>query len=140
MYSKHVVEQIFSLISKSKMLSIIPVKINGCIRVGGYEIMPIEQGYYIINVAEDKVIAETWTKAAALAYVRVNITQRQEHIPTIKQLDQTIEKHELDSRFYKHSLDHVSDEQKHLSITTRLELSEAISAHAKQQIKDIILE
>ena len=122
------------------MLSIIPVKINGCIRVGGYEIMPIEQGYYVINVSEDKVIAETWTKAAALAYVRVNITQRQEHIPTIKQLDQTIEKHELDSRFYKHSLDGESDEQNHLSITTRLELSEAISAHAKQQIKDIILE
>ena len=40
------------------MLSIIPVKINGCIRVGGYEIMPIEQGYYVINVAEDKVIAD----------------------------------------------------------------------------------
>lgn len=140
MYSKHVVEQIFSLISKSKMLSTIPVKMNGCIRVGGFEIMPMDSGYYVIDTAKDKVIAETWTKAAALAYVRVHISQRHEHIPKIKELDQTVEKHEMDSKFYRHSLTHESNEQSHLSITTRLELAEAIAAHAKAQIKDIILE
>ena len=99
MYNKHIVEQIFSLINKSKMLSTIPVKINNNIRVGGYEIMPIEAGYYVIDVERDRVIEETWTRAAALAFVRARITNNLEYVTKIKELDKLIEKHELDSRF-----------------------------------------
>ncbi len=121
------------------MLSTIPVKINNNIRVGGYEIMPIEAGYYVIDVERDRVIEETWTRAAALAFVRARITNNLEHISKIKELDKLIEKHELDSRFYKNSLAHSDNPDKTLTITTRLELSEALTAHAKQQIKEIIL-
>jgi len=121
------------------MLSTIPVKINNVIRVGGYEIMPIEAGYYVIDIERDRVIEETWTRAAALAFVRARITNNLEDIPKIKELDSVIEKQELDSRFYKNSLTYSEDKDRHLAIRTRLELAEAITSHAKEQIREIIL-
>ena len=132
------VNSIANLVNSSKILKTIPQKYNDTICIGNYEIHPDELGYFIIDLRTEEVVFETYAKSAALAYAYTQTNKRTEFTKKIKELDAVIEKNDLDSRFYRNSLDSGSSVCK-TSLITRLEMAVAEMDQARLELQSIIL-
>lgn len=137
--SDKIVTELQSIINSSKQVKQIPLKIDNKIRIGDYLIEPYEEGYWIIDVKKDKCVKETWTKVAALAWVFSKINNRVEYIATIKELDEEAAKNDIDSKFYKYTIEQTKDAVYREATKYRLEIATAQSQAAKLRLQSIIL-
>ena len=132
------VNSIANLVNSSKILKTIPQKYNDTICIGNYEIHPDELGYFIIDLRTEEIVFETYAKSAALAYAYTQTNRRTEFTKKIKELDLIIQKHDLDSRFYRNSLAGDTTVCK-TSLITRLEMAVAEMDQARLELQSIIL-
>jgi len=138
--SDKIITELQSIISSSKQVKQIPVKIDNKIRIADYLIEPYDGGYWIIDVKKDRCVKETWTKVAALAWVYSSINNRKEFMLTIKELDKEAEKNDMDSRFYKYTIEQTKDIVFKEATQYRLEIATAQSNAAKLRLQSIILQ
>lgn len=131
-------KSIAKLVNSPKLLKTIPQVYHDTICIGNYEIHPDELGYFIIDLRTDDIVFESYAKSAALAYAYTHTNRRTEFTKKIKELDAVIEKHDIDSRFYRNSLNGSSTTCR-TSLLTRLEMAVAEMDRARLELQSIIL-
>ena len=134
----NLVEKISNLIDSSSAVKNIPVQFDDIVRIGDYEIHPFPEGYFVVDTVSDNVKLITYARSAALAYAYTQVNRRTEFTKKIKELDQVIEKNEIDTQFYRNSLEGNSTTC-HESLRTRLEIAVADVVAARNELHSIIL-
>ena len=117
--------------------SMFPYQKGNSIRIGKIVVRDSKKGFLIYNCQENKQVAITFSKTAALALAKslskgINRTQE------VLSLDQTIQKNYLDAMFFTNTLKTTNDDFKKDVVLTRLEIAKARTANAKSALDSII--
>lgn len=117
----------------------LPYKKGNSIRIGPIVIRKSKtQGYIIFDCENQKSIATTFSRVAALAIAK-HYKNLNKHT-TIKSIDNRIQKYYNDSLFYKHTIDKTKDAIKKEITEDRLELANAQIQTAQSLLEDIIFD
>lgn len=135
MNKNKIVEQL-ELLFQSEILTSIPQVKDNQIQIKDWLINYKNNLYYITK--NNKPIATTYTKAAALAIVKTKL-RNDRNEKYILELDKTIEKNQNDCYFYKHTMSIVKNKNKRFSTMTRLEIADQILQSAKKELHGLIL-
>jgi len=117
--------------------SMFPYQKGNSIRIGKIVVRDSKKGFLIYDCQENKQVAITFSKTAALALAKslskgINRTQE------VLSLDQTIQKNYLDAMFFTNTLKTTKDDFKKDVVLTRLEIAKARTATAKSALDSII--
>jgi hypothetical protein len=117
--------------------SMFPYQKGNSIRIGKIVVRDSKKGFLIYDCQENKQVAITFSKTAALALAKslskgINRTQE------VLSLDQTIQKNYLDAMFFTNTLKTTKDDFKKDVVLTRLEIAKARTANAKSALDRII--
>jgi len=117
--------------------SMFPYQKGNSIRIGKIVVRDSKKGFLIYDCQENKQVAITFSKTAALALAKslskgINRTQE------VLSLDQTIQKNYLDAMFFTNTLKTTKDDFKKDVVLTRLEIAKARTANAKSALDSII--
>jgi hypothetical protein len=115
-----------------------PVKKGNRINIGSYSIAKNKQGYSIKSYKSNAIVAETYTKDAAIAIAKNLAKGRNIKIQRILEIDEHMSKHMIDCMFYKHSLEKTKDEQRFEVLTVRYDMSKDIVAADKTKLQQFI--
>lgn len=126
------------LLNKNITPSLFPVKKGNVISIDKYKCIPTKIGFKVVDTSNKTIVAETFTKTAALAIAK-NISAKKNSTKRILELDKVIEKHYNDCVFYKHTLEKSQDQQKIQATQTRYDISRNITRHAKARLDNFLL-
>lgn len=124
---------------QSDILASIPQVEQNLIKVKNWHISYRDNLYHIIEQKSNRVYAKTYTKAAALAFVKTKLSNSKNEL-LILDLDKTIEKNSNDCVFYKNTIAKVKNKNKRFSTITRLEIADQLLETAKRQLQGFILQ
>ena len=114
-----------------------PYKKGNSIRIGKYVVRSSKVAHKIFDLEDNSMIAETFSKSAAVALVR-SISRGCEGQENILNIDKDIQKWYNDCIFYKHIMSTSKDEIK-LDITeTRLEIARDKTNSARESLDKYI--
>jgi len=134
--NKNKIVQQLELLFQSEILTSIPQVKDNQIQIKDWIINHKNNLYYITK--NNKPIATTYTKAAALAIVKTKL-KNDRNEKYILELDKTIEKNQNDCTFYKYTMSTVKNKNKRFSTMTRLEIADQILQSAKKELHGLIL-
>lgn len=134
---KHIILELESIVNKTLNDMPLPYVKGNSIRIGKVIIRYSKRnGYVLFDCKKQEKIAETYSKAAALAVANYYIKNRK--INHILEMDHNYQKHDLDCYFYKNIIDNSKDEFRKDSVTFRYENSLVKAQELRQAIEDII--
>ena len=134
--NKNKIVQQLELLFQSEILTSIPQVKDNQIQIKDWIINYKNNLYYITK--NNKPVATTYTKAAALAIVKTKL-KNDRNEKYILELDKTIEKNQNDCTFYKHTITTVKNKNKRFSTMTRLEIADQILQSSKKELHGLIL-
>lgn len=136
--SKHAVNELKNIVESSEIdPAMFPYKKGDKINIGSYSIKE-KDGYYTIkSYVSNNIVAETYTKAAALAIAK--LLSKKKPIREIIELDKTAGKYKNDCIFYKHTMNMTKDVHKWECIWIRYDVAKASRDNALDKIKKFIL-
>tara|TARA_B110000977_G_scaffold122081_1_gene156936 strand:+ start:67 stop:486 length:420 start_codon:yes stop_codon:yes gene_type:complete len=114
-----------------------PYQKGNSIRIGKIIVRNSKKGFLIFDCQENKQIAITFCKTAALALAK-SVAKGTMNIDRVMQLDSTIEKNFNDAIFFSNTLKNSKDDIKKDVILTRLEIAKSRTAQAKSALDLII--
>jgi len=95
-------------------------------------------GYTVFNTHKPSKIYNAFSKSGAIALATVLNTNKTSRIPEILNLDKDLEKHYLDSLFYKHTIDTAIDSFTKETREIRLEIALQSAKNAKRSLDRFI--
>lgn len=116
----------------------IPETKGDTVRINHILIRPSKhQGYIVIDTKINKSITTTFSKVGAVAVAKAYLKS----LPIIKftKLDNTIEKHVNDSRFYSNIISKTNDAIRKNTLESRLEFAKCKINYAKDSLDQFIL-
>jgi hypothetical protein len=134
----NLVKELESLLNNNISPSMFPVKKGNIIKVDKFDCMPTKYGYRVFDTKQQKNIAETFTKTAALALAKC-CSANKNYNKKILELDKIIEKHYNDCVFYKNTLRKSTDTVKLEMTRTRFDISRHITKDAKRKLDLFLL-
>jgi hypothetical protein len=90
----------------------IPYEDKGKIHIKKTLVQPSKKGYVIFDTARKKKIAETFSKAGAIAAAKANNDNDFERLKKVLELDKRLQKYYNDALFYKHTIRKTKDDFK----------------------------
>ena len=117
--------------------SMFPYQKGNSIRIGKIVVRDSKKGFLIYDCQENKQIAITFSKTAALALAK-SLAKGHNNTKTVMELDQTIQKNYMDALFFTNTIKTTKDEFKKDVTQTRLEIAKARTANAKSALDSII--
>ena len=118
--------------------TLFPVKKGNKINIGSYSIVRVPNGYSIKSYVNNEIIAETYSKSAAIAIAK-NLSKKRNIIRYIMELDDIYSKNYIDCMFYEHILRKSKDDTQYYATLTRFEISNLKCVAAKDKIESYIL-
>lgn len=115
-----------------------PIKKGNRINIGSYSIAPTKEGYSVKSYKSNHIIANTYTKDAAIAIAKNLAKKKNIKIETILEIDSHIAKHQVDCMFYSHSIKKATDPERQDILATRYDISNAIIENDKTKLKQFI--
>jgi len=125
------------LIEANLDASLFPYQKGNSIRIGKIVVRDSKKGFLIYDCQENKQIAITFSKTAALALAK-SLAKGHNNTKTVMELDQTIQKNYMDALFFTNTIKTTKDEFKKDVTQTRLEIAKARTANAKSALDSII--
>tara|TARA_B100002019_G_scaffold288534_1_gene302331 strand:+ start:661 stop:1077 length:417 start_codon:yes stop_codon:yes gene_type:complete len=123
---------------QSDILASIPQVEQNLIKIKNWHILYRDNLYHIVDQKSNRVYAKTYTKAAAIAFVKTKLSKSKNEL-LILDLDKTIEKNSNDCVFYRNTIAKVKNKNKRFSTITRLEIADQILESAKKELHGLIL-
>ena len=117
--------------------SLFPYQKGNSIRIGKIVVRDSKKGFLIYDCQENKQVAITFSKTAALALAK-SLSKGTNNMSTVMDLDKTIQKNYMDALFFTNTIKTSKDEFKKDVVLTRLEIAKARTAIAKSAL-DIII-
>ena len=114
-----------------------PYQKGNSIRIGKIVVRDSKKGFLIYDCQENKQVAITFSKTAALALAK-SLSKGTNNISTVMDLDKTIQKNYMDAVFFTNTIKTSKDEFKKDVVLTRLEIAKARTAIAKSALDSII--
>jgi predicted secreted acid phosphatase len=136
--NKNKILQQLELLFQNEILTSIPQVKNNQIQIKGWQIQYRDNLYHITDQKSKRIYAKTYTKAAALAFVKAKLSKSKNEL-LILDLDKTIEKNSNDCVFYRNTISKVKNKSKRFSTITRLEIADQLLESAKQDLHGLIL-
>jgi hypothetical protein len=101
----------------------IPYENKGKIHIKRTLIQPSKRGYVVFDTAEKKKLAETFSKAGAIAAAKANNANNFDAVKEIIMLDKTLQKYYNDALFYRHTIRKTKDKFKKEYTIIRFEIA-----------------
>ena len=139
MLYKKALKQLEDLLNDPYVLGKIPYKKGNSIRIGEYVIRKNCTGYLIYNCQTNKKITNFWSKPAALAYVKGAMDEIKCE-ENIHRLDKTLEKNEIDSMFYRNTIEKAPEGPRKEAAIVRLEIAESNALEARHRLLGLIFD
>ena len=139
MLHNQALKQLEDLLNDPYVLGKIPYKKGNSIRIGEYVIRKNNTGYLIYNCSTNKKVTNFWSNPAALAYVKGKIDHIK-YTEDIFRLDKTLEKNEIDSMFYKNTIEKAPEGPRKEAALVRLEIAEANVYNARHRLIGLIFD
>lgn len=118
----------------------IPYKKGNSIRIKNIVIRRSKNfGHLVIDTKVGKQVAETFSKAGAIALALDNINGRR-NVETILRLDRKIEKNYNDALFFKHTIESTKDEFRKEMALTRFDVAYDKTQDAKHELESFIFD
>ena len=117
--------------------SMFPYQKGNSIRIGKIVVRDSKKGFLIYDCQENKQVAITFSKTAALALAK-SLSKGTNNIKTVMDLDNTIRKNYMDALFFTNTIKTTKDDFKKDVVLTRLEIAKARTANAKSALDSII--
>ena len=117
--------------------SLFPYQKGNSIRIGKIVVRDSKKGFLIYDCQENKQVAITFSKTAALALAK-SLSKGTNNMSTVMDLDKTIQKNYMDALFFTNTIKTSKDEFKKDVVLTRLEIAKARTAIAKSALDSII--
>ena len=114
-----------------------PVKSKNRINIGSYSIKPTRGIYSIKCYKTNEVVAQTYTKAAALAIAK--LLNKKQSVDNILRLDDVAAKHKTDCIFYRYTINTTDSELKRDITQCRYDIARACERTVLEEIKQFIL-
>jgi hypothetical protein len=114
-----------------------PVKTKDRINIGSYSIKPSKGMYSIKSYKTNEVVAQTYTKAAALAIAK--LLNKKQSVDNILRLDDVAAKHKTDCIFYRYTINTTDSELKRDITQCRYDIARACERTVIDEIKQFIL-
>jgi hypothetical protein len=125
------------LIEANLDASLFPYQKGNSIRIGKIVVRDSKKGFLIYDCQENKQIAITFSKTAALALAK-SLAKGHNNTNTVMDLDNTIRKNYMDALFFTNTIKTTKDDFKRDVVLTRLEIAKARTANAKSALDRII--
>ena len=125
------------LIEANLDASLFPYQKGNSIRIGKIVVRDSKKGFLIYDCQENKQVAITFSKTAALALAK-SLSKGTNNMSTVMDLDKTIQKNYMDALFFTNTIKTSKDEFKKDVVLTRLEIAKARTAIAKSALDSII--
>lgn len=119
-------------------LTVIPYQKGNSIRIKQYVIRRSKHGYLVYDCKENKQVTSLYSKTAAVAWTHCLIYGK-EHFKTIRELDDLLSKHHIDTIFYKNTIENTKDEVRKETAEMRLDIALAKTRDAKAKLMHYIL-
>jgi len=132
MIDPYIIKQLKELVDAVDITAF-PYQKGNSIRIAHMVIRRSKHGYLIYDCKENKKIAETYSKTAAVAWARCNI-KGFKHFDQIRKLDDEIAKHHTDSLFYKYTIEKTDCDVKRETAEFRLDISMDKTREAKANL------
>jgi len=130
-------QNLYQLVENSTVLHMLPVVEQNSLKIQNYEIFH-DKHYKIRQLPSKNIIELTYTKNAAIAFVKSKIANRD--TKEILRLDRVIEKNQQDCNFYRYTIRKTKNKIKQSSTIARYQLSESIMQSAKDELYNIIMD
>jgi len=118
--------------------TLFPYQKGNSIRIGQYVVRPSKRGgYSVYDCKSNARVAETFSKASALALAK-SMAKGYNEKDYIMDIDLEIQKWYNDCVFYKHNMKKTKDLDRWDILSTRYEIAKDRTEHAKQQLDKII--
>lgn len=128
MISPKVLEDLQEIIEANLDPTMFPYRKGNSIRIGSTVIRESKNGHLVYDVKENKQLARTFSKTAAVAIAKGG------DLREILGLDHKIQKHFNDCLFYKHTMNKTKSETTQFVAETRYEISSYATRELKQQL------
>jgi hypothetical protein len=116
-----------------------PVQSGTRINIGSYSIKPLKTGgWSVMSYKTGNIVADTYTKVAALAIAK-NLSKNRNVCKKVIELDKIVAKHHIDCQFYQYTMKVTSNPVRYESTVNRYDISKAIEQAAREKIKTFIL-
>lgn len=115
-----------------------PVKKGNRINIGSYSVAPTKDGYSVKSYKSNLIVANTYTKDAAIAIAKNLAKKKNIKIDDILEIDSHLAKHLVDCMFYAHALKKAKDPTRQDILATRYDISSAKIADDKVKLKQFI--
>lgn len=133
---KNVIKDLQEIVEGNIDLTLIPYKKGNSIRIGKIVIRENKSGYLIFNIEENKQVAKTFCKTAAIAVAKS--LNKNHQVGTIFELDKIIEKHYTDCVFYRHTMENTKDDFKREISQVRYDIAKSRTTEAKRSLDYLI--
>ena len=139
MTNPQIIKDFEQLFEKNLKEILIPYQKGDGIRVGEYDVIAApKQGSFKVKHSKSSTVEyESFSKSAAMAYA-VCLTKKLNYLKRIKELDSVLEKHYLDTIFYKNVLNGKCGTDTKDALRTRLEMSNREIKRNKSKLERII--
>ena len=119
---QHLVNELKTLISHGVKQHPLPVKVGNSIRIGPVVIRQLkDKSFILFDSKEQRQIGSVYSKHSALALAKLYTEHKD--IDFVISLDKKLQKHDLDARYYQHSMDKTEDITKKDILDTRLSVA-----------------
>ena len=119
---QHLVKELKTLISHGVKQHPLPVKVGNSIRIGPVVIRQLkDKSFILFDSKQQYQIGSVYSKHSALALAK--LYNEQKDIDFVLTLDKKLQKHDLDARYYQHSMDKTSDMSKKDILDVRLSIA-----------------
>jgi len=115
----------------------VPYVKGNSIRIGANVVRTSKHGNLVYNLKDNKKIAHTFSKTAAVAIAKT-CQRNTQYLSEILELDNEVNKHFNDALFFKHSLRRTKDPMRYDILETRLDISMSRAYEAKYQLEQFI--
>ena len=134
-----IVYQLKDFVDSSVDTVLFPVKTKNRINIGSYSIKETK-GIFTIKCYKSKsIVAQTYTKAAAIAIAKSLSKNKNGITPNIIELDKVAGKHRNDCVFYRYTLKKTKNQLTRETTMYRFEISHQKQQEAIDKIKQYIL-
>jgi hypothetical protein len=130
-------KELHHLIEENLDPSMFPYQKGNSIRIGKMVIRDSKKGFLIFDCQENRQIAITFSKTAAIALAK-SLAKGNNNIDTVMNLDNTIQKNYMDALFFTNTIKTTKDDFRKDVSMIRLEIAKLRTAHAKSALDRII--
>jgi len=134
---KIVIDQLAAFLQQD-IVKNLPITNKDNILIGKYKVEYNSNGYFVIDLKKNILIAETFTKSAALALIKA--LRKNDTFKHILDLDKIIEKNTIDSLFYKNTIKKTKNKNTRIATIYRLQLASMNLFYAKEELYSLVID